>query len=928
MPETGPGFVELTLVPVGTVEGDLAAPAALSASTTVTLQSFAPDFGGLFTTTAIAENRYSIAGVPPGLFLVVARDNQNGFFGESSGTMPPSGGTVEVDVTLNADTFSIPSGGQVLTDANGARFRVQRSGASTEGAGNVFSATVPGGMQLQLAVGPATATYAGGQFGFLEEQGRELVTARESLLGLSVRRKIYVPADGYFARYLEVLENETASPIAFTLTLVTNLNDGSGAMNFVEESAQWIVLDDASNADPFLIGPNVPALAFVLTGNAVSPAVAPLAPMGGVNERRLEVSYPLVLAPGERVMLMHFSVQQLSRAAAREAAVRLSSLAPEALSGLEADEIAAIGNFDVPPDGASAVEPLPPRNGRVSGRLLANDGLTVVGQSTGAASLDVKLQSDHLLFRRVQNVSGTSGGYDLDPPALPLPRTRFTLTATSTFGALSTSTTVSRDFEGETLLSRSPELALTAGSALAGSGADRVIDGLAGTYWQPSTAERWLRFEVPSRATITEIRIRRHTSAVLTGGTLTLTGASTYQQGFVFGAETELSIPLEIEDVDTVRLDFEGTTIRVDEVEIRAVASADLGHVLQDLVFADSASIDVSVRSASGELVSSFVQPKIGTFNLVETPAPSGKLFLAPIPPEAAVVLNARANVGHPFQRATSNVPPLSAGVTTPVDVLLPLGARVSGRATRDGAGIPSHPVDLIGGSLVGRVNTDANGNFAFDEVPSGSYRLRSVHSGLTLDVPIVVEAPTPLLQNLAFVTPGAIDLQVRFESADGSTIVVNGASVALHDSQSQVQTRTTVNGLASFPIVPAGAFLLRITHPTNASSVTEQSGSLSPGQTLQLSIAIPAFGTLRGGVLFGDGSTAAAGAAVELLEPGVARPPQTTPFQFTAVRAAVEVSLRARHPAAGRSHIYKEDRVTIPREGATLDVPIQLPAT
>jgi hypothetical protein len=262
------------------------------------------------------------------------------------------------------------------------------------------------------------------------------------------------------------------------------------------------------------------------------------------------------------------------------------------------------------------------------------------------------------------------------------------------------------------------------------------------------------------------------------------------------------------------------------------------------------------------------------------------------------------------------------------VDVLLPLGARVSGRATRDGAGLPSHPVDLIGGSLVGRVNTDANGNFAFDEVPSGSYRLRSVHSGLTLDVPIVVEAPTPLLQNLAFVTPGAIDLQVRFESADGSTIVVNGASVALHDSQSQVQTRTTVNGLASFPIVPAGAFLLRITHPTNASSVTEQSGSLSPGQTLQLSIAIPAFGTLRGGVLFGDGSTAAAGAAVELLEPGVARPPQTTPFQFTTVRAAVELSLRARHPAAGRSHIYKEDRVTIPREGATLDVPIQLPAT
>ncbi len=45
-------------------------------------------------------------------------------------------------------------------------------------------------------------------------------------------------------------------------------------------------------------------------------------------------------------------------------------------------------------------------------------------------------------------------------------------------------------------------------------------------------------------------------------------------------------------------------------------------------------------------------------------------------------------------------------------------------------------------------------------------------------------------------------------------------------------------------------------------------------------------------------------------------------------MRAAVELTVRARHPVPGREHIYKEENVTIPREGATLDVPVQLPAT
>jgi hypothetical protein len=226
---------------------------------------------------------------------------------------------VEVDVALAANTFDIPSGGHPLHDGNDVRFRIQRNGSSTEGPGSVFSATTPGGMRLDLTVGPTTSTYAGGQFGFREEAQRELVTARQSLLGLSVQRKIYVPSDGYFARYLEILENETDEPLSVTATLVSHLNDGSGAASLVDASGipgRWIVLDDASDADPFLAGFNIPAVAFVLSGNTVLPEVAPLANGAGANERLLSVSYTLALPPRGRMVRLHFAEQQLARAAA------------------------------------------------------------------------------------------------------------------------------------------------------------------------------------------------------------------------------------------------------------------------------------------------------------------------------------------------------------------------------------------------------------------------------------------------------------------------------------------------------------------------------------------------------------------------------------------------------------------------------------
>ena len=101
---------------------------------------------------------------------------------------------------------------------------------------------------------------------------------------------------------------------------------------------------------------------------------------------------------------MHFAVQQVVRASAQASAERLAQLPPEALTGLNGTEIAAIQNFAVPPDGSSTLPALPPLTGQVSGRVLASDGTTPI------ATPGVRFRSTNLLFGRTFTTSSPANG--------------------------------------------------------------------------------------------------------------------------------------------------------------------------------------------------------------------------------------------------------------------------------------------------------------------------------------------------------------------------------------------------------------------------------------------------------------------------------------------------------------------------------------
>ena len=129
----------------------------------------------------------------------------------------------------NWDTF---------TDSAGASYGFYLCSGNTYNTGNIsdlnraFSNT---GFELQVAdagyAGDSTdASYSGYWSDScspqLEDQNREYVLGQDTLEGLEIDRKIYVPKDGNFVRYLDIFHNPTGSPIDVHIWLLSQYGDG------------------------------------------------------------------------------------------------------------------------------------------------------------------------------------------------------------------------------------------------------------------------------------------------------------------------------------------------------------------------------------------------------------------------------------------------------------------------------------------------------------------------------------------------------------------------------------------------------------------------------------------------------------------------------------------------------------------------------
>ncbi|MFQ5788980.1 MAG: carboxypeptidase regulatory-like domain-containing protein [Acidobacteriota bacterium] len=971
--ENGQTSVTLQLIGLGTVTGQVIPPSGetLSSSVRVGLTSLAEDIGGFFSDPDGADGIYLISEIPVGPFTLSARDSFNGFLGEADGVITADGETVVIDVQLVDNAINLAAGKRLL-DANEGDFRIQKSGSLLAGTDNLFAASDPGGLHLEVTVEGVTARFAGADVGSQEESGREIVTALEDIGGVRVRRKVFVPREGYFARYLEVLENLSPDAVAVSASVVSNLNNANGSPQIVSTSRGdtlidgsdlWLITDDGEDVDPFLQSVfSIPATAWVLAGEATSlgPASVLFEENVGSSDGRLTVGYDLNLPAGSRVILMHFVSPQLSREAAREAALRLSALPPEALAGLSLEEIAAIANFQVPLDGTSPLAPLPAVNGRIAGQLFAHDGVTAVGTPTGAGTIPVKLQSSHILFRRERIANADAGGNFrfessfTTSQSLAIPQVDFTLTASPNASVLKQAVaTAAGSFSGgPSIVSDSPDLEASASSSASStSGPEKAFDGFTSTLWVSATGDAanqgatpTLEMTLPAPVEVDFVRI--DTSPTFNSEMFRVRLDLLGRAGQVLfttdvdlpAPDRDLDLPLTptpgVEGLRLISLNDLGSFVRVAEVEVRGVATSNVGSTLKDLIFHGTAAIAGVTRRVSGEPLASSLNLKSGAFTAGTISTSNGAYFFAPVPVEASpITVNATASVGHSLLKQTEQAT-LAADTTAQLDILFPETSSVSGRVLSASAlPVPGKFVTLFPefGSAISR-STDANGVYRFDDIPSGNYVLRVIQNSRLIDVPITVNAPTAVVQDIQIPDFGTLDLTVLFETAPGSPVApAQSAFVTLTDSLGVRTGLTNPSGQLTFTHVAGPTFRASIRHPNNFNAFTQATGSIVEGQTLSLTVIIPAFGRVSGTVRFAGGSGASA-SQVDISGLGVTLQSRSTGFAgtyfFSNVEALRPFTVRARHPTTNRTHIFAEATGELGAQGATEAVDVTLPAT
>jgi 6-phosphogluconolactonase (cycloisomerase 2 family) len=450
----------LVLVGFGTVTGTVqfvqggTAPGVL-----VTLTDAA---GNILSGQTDINGLYSISQVAVGGFTAQVAVSANGqsFAGSAQGALPADGAVATANIQLVSAIRFLPA---TLFDANGLPYTVSSDG-SLNGRDfefhSFFSSLPQGALLLDVISGGITTHFGGSATAITVNGGRELDVEQQDLAGLDVIRKIYVPRDGYFARYLEVLKNPSGSPVTVGLRLTSDLrfvsrNNATIAVepkliatssgdNILDVSSasnpdRWVILDDDNDSDPFInTVENLAPVTHVFDGpggiiqaSAASWTIDTPNRQGNLIEQFDNITIPA----GGQVSLLHFLSAQINRTGALATAQRLVQLAPEALAGIHPSDLASVQNFVPPTNGTSAIAPLEALTGQITGQVLSGDITSPI------PSAQVAFQSADPLFARTFTTNvDASGNYTLASQfddfgsSLPVPVTNFTAYATALLG--------------------------------------------------------------------------------------------------------------------------------------------------------------------------------------------------------------------------------------------------------------------------------------------------------------------------------------------------------------------------------------------------------------------------------------------------------------------------------------------------------------
>jgi hypothetical protein len=840
---------DLTFVGLGVVTGQVFNPDnTLAPNVSVTIQSSNPQVGGFFSTFTNAQGDYTLTGIPVGTFTATATSfAQQQLRGETTGQIAAHQETVRADIRLLNNAIDLPVN---RWDANNLFFNIQRDGSIFDGTDNAFRGDFDqnqGAFLLDLIVGGTPFRFSGGTIGTTEEAGREIAVRQQNLAGLDVTRKVFVPRDGYFVRYVETITNPTAAPVTLDVRVQNNFRSANGQTRVVSTSTgdsvlsvadetnpdRWVVIDDNSDSDPNQFY-SLPAPTFVFDGPGGAQragAVSFTAPsQGQLNYQWSNVT----IAPGETVSYMHFGVQQISRAAARAAAERLGQLPPEALAGLSPAEVTQVRNFAVPAEGVSTVAPLASRNGTITGRVLGGDA------ATSLPFASVRFKSNNILFGNTQFASSDASG---------------NFTFATSFNDFGNSVVIPVD--DFTLFAFHPQTGIRSPDAPGSFG-----DG-------QTTAARDIVFTNTGTVRGT---VRRHNGALVTSGFVQI-GNFNFFTSVALAADGTYSLtglPTGSYTVTAFMNNPQGTSIRgASPVNVLAGQT-----VVADITLQPTGSVNGTVRNASGSPAANvFVRLRDNNFNFTRqtnTDAAGGftlnDVAVGSYTLEAFEPLTGIAT--------TAQVSVVQDQTTTQDLTLVGLGQVQVQVNFLDGSPAVSAPVYIMEearGFFNFRGYTDSAGRLLVSNVGAGPVVVRAYHPSFNAYRDVSSSVTAGQTQNVVVALPAMATVRVTVVRADNTPFA--NARIDIRQAFQPFFSfagNADADGVLNIPNIPEGDFVVRALDPNTFASAGSATGTITQADnngTVNVTINAPRSGNVHGTVVAADGQTPVISAYVEVFD-------------------------------------------------------------
>ena len=177
--------------------------------------------------------------------------------------------------------------------------------------------------------------------------GRQVVMPVMANGGITVQRKVYIPGNDGFARWMNVVSNSDGSPHTVTLTMVSDLGSDAGTTIGTTSNGDAIadISDDwVTSYEAFVQGSSrTPRLAHVLQSPGSAVRLASLSFANGDDTPTW--SYNLTVPAGGTVTVLNFVAGLGSRADAALKGAQLAALPPWARVCMTSTESASLGNM-------------------------------------------------------------------------------------------------------------------------------------------------------------------------------------------------------------------------------------------------------------------------------------------------------------------------------------------------------------------------------------------------------------------------------------------------------------------------------------------------------------------------------------------------------------------------------------------------------